>query len=569
MVQIHLCPPKNYFCEALEGVTSLCEPVPYGCAGSNPAILILSICGGNGRRAVNSSPSLFSSQFIIEKADLDLLKEVTDMSRLTQLFAIPVQDLKNREGYPAYKRPLEEQYLQTLLTNTLSNTFYADKNELFQETVFVHDQMLQVNSEFVAKALPFARQKGCMRLQPVFGLTKLAQTHKELFKEIFPQVILIPSDLQDFMTILEGSGRGQGGRAVKNTIAKWLNQNLSEYWAIKYNGKGRGFSLADIIQTIHPVPDSEQIGMLFKYLISGECGFQDGKIYAYEQLKKAETLAEQIHWIREGQLPHEVVTGVCKMTPELWNALVPEMPVFALIRNLNVLDRAGVLDTNRNLIERKLTDREVLRKSKILPFRFLNAFNAIEKAWAKDVLRQAVEMTFDGLPEIPGKTAVFLDISGSMNGEYLRIGSVFALALFKKTKGNGVFWLFDNAVHDPKASLHDSILTQAERITAQGGTDTGAPVRALRTRVDNIIIITDEQQNSGSPFYKELVNYRKKYNANARAFVIDLAPYRSGMVPPADDLSHYIYGWSDPVLQYISFATNGYGSMVEAIKKTM
>ncbi len=495
------------------------------------------------------------------------------MSRLTQLFSLPVCDIKNRDGYFGFQRPLEEQYLQTLLTNTLRNTFYADKNDLFQEAEFIHEQMLQKDAEFVAKALPFARQKGCMRLQPVYGLAKLAQTHKELFKEIFSKVILIPSDLQDFMTILEGSGHGQGGRAVKNTVAKWLNQNLSEYWSIKYNGKGRGFSLADIIQTTHPVPGSEQTGKLFKYLISGECGFQDGKIYAYEQLKKAQTSVEQIRWIKEGQLPHEVVTGVCNMSrtgaSELWNALVPEMPVFALIRNLNALDRAGVLDTNRSLIEKKLTDGDILRKSKILPFRFLNAFNATPKAWVKDALRQAVELTFASLPEIPGKTAVFLDSSGSMSGEYLRIGSVFALALFKKTKGNGVFWLFDTAVHDPKASLHDSILTQAERITAQGGTDTGAPVRALRNRVDNIIIITDEQQNSGSPFYKELVNYRKKYNANARAFVIDLAPYRSGMVPPADDLSHYIYGWSDQVLQYISFATNGYGSMVEAIKKTM
>ncbi len=89
----------------------------------------------------------------------------------------------------------------------------------------------------------------------------------------------------------------------------------------------------------------------------------------------------------------------------------------------------------------------------------------------------------------------------------------------------------------------------------------------MKEKVDNIIIITDEQQNTGSPFYNELVNYRKKINADTKTFVIDLAPYRSGMIPQSDPLSHYIYGWSDQVLQYISFATNGYGSMVEAVKK--
>jgi 60 kDa SS-A/Ro ribonucleoprotein len=494
------------------------------------------------------------------------------MSRLTQIFFMAFPDIKNRNGFPAYKQPLEEQYLQTLLTNTLENTYYADQNELLQEAAKIHDQMVQKDPEFVAKALTYARSKGYMRLQPVFGLAKLAEAKvdpkvKELFKRIFTKVILIPPDLQDFMTILAGSGRGQGGRMIKNTVAGWLNQYLTEYWAIKYNGQGRGFSLGDIIQTVHPVPGSGVQGRLFKYLVTGDGEFREGKIYAYEQLKKAVSPAEQIKWIREGQLPHEVVTGVCKMTPELWNVLVPDMPVFALLRNLNTLNRAGVLERNREIIEKKLADGGVLRKSKILPFRFLNAFQAVDTPWTKDVLRHAVELTFANLPDIPGKTAVFLDISGSMKGEYLRTGSVFALALYKKTKGHGVFWLFDTDVHDPKASLHDSILSQSEKIRAQGGTDTGAPVRALRERVDNIIIITDEQQNTGSPFYKELENYRRRYNPEAMSFVIDLAPYASGMVPPSDPLTHYIFGWSDQVLQYISFATNGYGTMVEAIRK--
>jgi hypothetical protein len=74
-----------------------------------------------------------------------------------------------------------------------------------------------------------------------------------------------------------------------------------------------------------------------------------------------------------------------------------------------------------------------------------------------------------------------------------------------------------------------------------------------------------DQRNTGSQFYKELEIYRRKYNRETKAFVIDLAPYRSGMVPSSDKLTHYIYGWSDQVLQYISFATNGYGSMVEAV----
>jgi 60 kDa SS-A/Ro ribonucleoprotein len=479
--------------------------------------------------------------------------------------------ITNRDGYPAYERPLEEQYLQTLLTNTLGNTFYADKDELLQEATEIHDKMIQTDPEFAAKALIFGRNEGFMRLQPTFGLAKLAGVRPDLFAKVFDQVILIPSDLQDFFTILKNLRNGEGGRAVKRAAAKWLN-NVSEYWAIKYSGRGRGYSLGDVVKTVHPVPKDDKQKALFAYLIGRE--EYDGnllpQVTAFERLKKAETTEEKIATITEGKLPHEVVTGAVKPDKAIWNAIVHQMPVFALLRNLNTLSRAGVLEDNRQLITERLSNAEALRKAKILPFRFLKAFKEVREAWAQDVLRQAVELTFANLPEIPGKTAIFLDVSGSMSGDYLMIGAVFALALFKKTGGNCVFWLFNTDVSEIKPSLYDSILTQAEKIHADGGTDTGAPMGRLaakRISVDNILLITDEQQNTGSPFYRNLVLYRKQVNPEAKAFVIDIAPYRSAVVPPSDQLTYYVYGWSDTVLQYISTSCRGYSDMISEVKK--
>ncbi|GGF90045.1 hypothetical protein GCM10010912_39040 [Paenibacillus albidus] len=184
-------------------------------------------------------------------------------------------------------------------------------------------------------------------------------------------------------------------------------------------------------------------------------------------------------------------------------------------------------------------------------------------------MREAVDLTFDNLPDIGGRSAIFLDISGSMNsGEYLQIGSVFALALYKKTAGQSLFWLFDTEVFDAKPSRRDSILGQAEQIRARGGTDTGAPVRRLlaeRKKVDQIIMITDEQQNSGSPFYEALRMYRAKVNKDVKAFIVDIAPYRNAMVPTQDDKTFYIYGWSDTVLNFIAQSAAGYGTMTERI----
>ncbi|MDO3408339.1 TROVE domain-containing protein [Saccharibacillus sp. CPCC 101409] len=485
------------------------------------------------------------------------------MSRAVQHFTEP---LYTQGNYPAYNRSIEEEYLQMLLTNTLGRTFYAGANELLAQAAESHETMAELNPEFMAKALVFARRQGFMRLQPVYGLAVLSKARPDLFVKVFKHVVLIPPDLTDFLTILKGMGRGQGGRAVKRQVASFL-QEASEYWAIKYGGRGRGYNLGDAIATAHPVPADERQQALFRYLRGHETTLAGlPQIAAVEQLKRAGKDKERIRLIREGKLPYETVTGAVTANKKIWEALLRQMPMFALLRHLNTFEREGLLEHPQHLryVTERLTDAEALRKSKILPMRFATAYDQVKRSALKEALAEAVDLTFASLPELPGRTAILLDISGSMEGQYLRTGSVFALALYKKTGGNSIFLTFDHEVHDPKPSRTAGIMSQAARIKAKGGTDTGLPVRYLtdlRENVDHIIMITDEQQNAGSPFYKELQRYRAKINRDAKAFIVDLAPYRSAMVPQEDANTHYIYGWSDQVLSYISAAARGFDSM--------
>ncbi|MNU73598.1 hypothetical protein D3C71_630840 [compost metagenome] len=492
------------------------------------------------------------------------------MSMAKKLFGSLRPDTLNKDRYPAFTRSVEEQYMQTLLTNTLSNTFYADQNELLAGAEQLHHEIAASSPEFMAKAIVFARSEGFMRLQPLFGLAVLSMYRQDLFAKIFLQVVRIPSDLSDFLTILKGLGRGEGGRAVKRQVNRFLSQ-VSEYWAMKYNGRGRGYSLGDAIATAHPKPEDLKQQALFRYLRGLEANLTLlPQVESLEKLKLASTEAEQIKWIERGKLPYETVTGAIKPSRAVWEALLYQMPTFALLRHMNALQRAGVLEDQRNLdyVTNRLTDEQALRKAKILPFRLATAFRQVEHPELRDALREAAELTFNNLPEIGERTAIFLDISGSMNGQYLEIGSVFALALYKKTHGKSLFWLFDTEVMDAKPSRKDSILTQAAQIHARGGTDAGAPVRKLiqqRKKVDQIIIITDEQQNNGSPFYEQLRRYRSKINCDVKAFIVDIAPYRHAMVPDQDPQTFYIYGWSDTVLSYISQSVEGYSSLVERV----
>lgn len=493
------------------------------------------------------------------------------MSQAKNVFQKAIPTTLNRAVYPAYERDTKEQYLQTLLTNTLGNTLYANNHELLMEATVLHHKISELDPEFMAKALVFARNQGYMRLQPIYGLVVLSKVDPQLFARIFARVIRIPSDLADFLTILESIGRGQGGRAVKRQVALFLNQT-SEYWALKYNGRGRGFNLSDAIVTAHPTPVDLKQQALFRYLRGHDTNLSlIPQIEAMEKLKKVTTDKDRIKQIEKGKLPYEIVTGAITPTPKIWGYLLYQMPVFALLRHLNTLNRHKVLDHTEHLeyVQNRLTDVEALGKAKILPFRFAKAYNEVNHPALRDTLAEAVDLTFDNLPDLPGRTAIFLDISGSMHGEYLQTGSVFAYALYKKTKGTSIFWLFNTDVYDAKPSRRDSIMGQAQHIKAYGGTNTGAPVKHLthlKKKVDQIIMITDEQQNTGSSFYTELEHYRQKVNKSAKAFIVDIAPYQTAMTPPTDQKTFYIYGWSDTVLSFISQTVKGFSHMKQKVE---
>ncbi|MEO2202362.1 TROVE domain-containing protein [Paenibacillus pabuli] len=513
-------------------------------------------------------------------------------------------DELNRAGYESYSKSLEEKYLQLILTNQLGNTFYADRHKILNESIELHQAIFEKDPEFMAKALRYARNKGFMRTQTALGLSILSK-NPAIFAKVFADIILIPDDLSDFMTMIKSQGRGEGGRAIHRAVSRFFNEKMTEYWAIKYASANRshGYDLGDMLITHHvKAPKDDEVKQaLFKYLVlrsaitqksskkkqeSAKAQMEQFKleklhllpqVEAYEKLKDSESVEEQINLITDGKLPMEVVTQAVTMTPSHWQALMKQMPITALIRNLETLSRHNVLENNREYIHSRITDEVALEKGKILPYNLLKAFNKVTAPWVKDGLRLAVEKSMSNIPDIPGQTAIFFDVSSSMWGdEMFMTGAIFTYALHRKTQGNGVAWAFNRAVYDMNPSSMDTILTQAQNATNEhaksvyrntDGTDTGAPVSRLISmdkKVDNIIIITDEQQNTGRPFYKEFLRYRNNLNRGTKAFIIDVSPYQNAVTPKEDGV-YYIYGWSDKVLNFISMASEGFDSMSQFI----
>lgn len=567
----------------------------------------------------------------------------------------------NEAGYAAFNLPLEELYLQMLMTNTLGNTFYVKSEDLVERSVQLHRDMVQYDPAFMAKAIVYARKYGYMRTQPIMGLAMLTtspvNTYKRMARYIAPAVIRTPNDLIDFVTIVGAFRQGRGlGSSVKTLINSWLNTRLTEYQALKYGGEKKPglkcsqcghvmnipsgktitrcpncrryncmdvityWSLRDILRASRPRPINTQRSNLFTYLVHGADGVDLSDL---PQLAKAEELKNLVKGfdageipesifseralkcIQDGRLPYEVVTGIMsKNAPVgLWEYLMKQMPIFALLRNLNTLSRHKVLDKAANIeyVISRLTNPEAVSKSMIFPGQIVTAFDNYQgNNRIKDAIRDMAELAVANIPEIAGRTHIFLDISGSMTEEYKKHGGVLGCGLLKKAP-DSEFWCFGYQLHYPNISRRDSLLSNVERVMRMygGGTNTSYCLEHMLGNTsnatnrygysnsgsiydsgttdtvkasepiytDNIIILTDEQQNHGSPVVNRFREYRKNVNPNARLFIIDVAPYQGHLAEKDEPGVYFIFGWSDDVLRYISQVTKGFHTQTDDVAR--
>jgi len=544
----------------------------------------------------------------------------------------------NHEGAPGFRRDDYERVVQLLTTNTLDNTYYVNQKEINEETLSALEEMAENDPKFLAQALVYAREEGLLQLVPTMGLAVLSKAEdKSHFRSAFPRIISTPDNLRELVRICkEGKIRKGFGGIVSREAKNWL-RTLSEYHAIKYSGnhpsvtkngevvKNR-YSLRDLILLARPKPEDEESSERFAWLVQRHNNpdqlTNNPRIAAYEQLKKAETDEERVAIIGKAGLPWEVVIPtVPKMTKEIWQVLMEQMPYMALLRNINNLRKYEVLDDDRNVeyIVNRLTDAQAIEKAKILPFRFYEAYQAYagvaikgddydwftgnsydedsrrsEKDKPVDsrivrALEDALELSFVNMPEISGTIAIASDVSGSMSSKindkgatrYIDICGVFTGALLKKATGRVHALPFAGYVVDGlDLSAGDRVLETTHKLASVrgGSTAVGAPVeRLIQTgqKVDTFIGITDGEDwdygdrwygSASGSFLKLWREYREKVNPNAQAFLIRIDPYQSANAPSEEPGVHFIYGWSDQVPQYIAKTMKGGKSQVNEVR---
>lgn len=287
-------------------------------------------------------------------------------------------------------------------------------------------------------------------------------------------------------------------------------------------------------------------------------------IRAFEMAKRATTAAEVAGLIREFRLVRECIPTQFLDAPEVWEALLAEMPLTAMLRNLATLTRAGILapdsDGTRKVVA-DLIDAERLRKARLHPLAVLVALKTYAQGhgvrgkttWTPvqeivDALDAAFYLAFRAVVPTGKRWLLALDVSGSMTcgqvggmtGISPRVGSAAMALVTAATEADHHIMGFSNTLVpvDIGPGMRLDAAIRAIDGVPMGGTDCALPMlyaAEQKRPVDVFVVYTDSETWFGKvhPF-QALQQYRDTMGIPAKLVVVGMVSNGFTIADPSD-----------------------------------
>jgi len=460
---------------------------------------------------------------------------------------------ENFAGGQAYQQSKEVELISLLVTSFADDQFYRSSEDVFKQLSYLIDKC---DKKFAAKAGIYARKKFGMRSITHVLASEIAKhiSGEEWAKQFFKDIVYRPDDMMEIL-----SYHKQRGQKIPNALKKGFAKAFEKfdgYSLAKYRGVDKKVKLVDVANLVHPKPVDKNKEAL-ELLIKG-------------QLKTQDTWESELSAVgQKAETPEEKQ----KLKGEAWGKLIKEkrLGYFALLRNLrNIIEQApGHLDEALQTLK----DDDIIRKSLVLPFRYLTAYDEIQRMdvgtnQARKVmmaLNEAVDKSVKNVPVFEGDTLVVLDESGSMSGRPAKIGALFAAVLVKTN--NCDFITFANNAGYRNINPMDSVLTITKSIDfTYGGTNFRSIFQTANRKYDRIIILSDMQGWIGydTPM-RDYNEYKAKYDANPTVFSFDLQSYGTLQMP--ENNIYCLAGFSEKVFDIMNLLEKDKDALKKEIDK--
>lgn len=378
--------------------------------------------------------------------------------------------------------------------------------------------------------------------------------------QALPRVCRTGTHLFQFAEAVDGM-RGWG-RGLRKAIGRWYNDKSPQelaYQLLKY-GQREGWSHRDLMRLAHQKPATELHDALYKWVVDGDPVPPVPSIQAVLELQGASVEAAA-DLIRTHRLPREALPTELLTAPAVWEALLADMPMTAMIRNLGVMSKIGLLTSGSvaaKLVVDRLSDRDRLRKARVHPIAVLLAQRTYASghglrgsgAWAPvtsviDALDDAFYAAFESVEPTEKRYLLGIDVSGSM-GFPLKAGVTCAEA----AAAMAMVTLRTEPACTPMAFAHEfrplhlsarMRLDDVLRHTTNqnfGGTDCALPMlyaADAKLQVDVFVVYTDSETwfEKVHPV-QALAEYRHKTGIPAKLVVMGMAGNRYTIADPKD-----------------------------------
>lgn len=304
-------------------------------------------------------------------------------------------------------------------------------------------------------------------------------------------------------------------RALKTEITRYLREREADADWFDGSVLAARKAIKRLYALLHIKPGERAQKILFD-----ENPPEDSRLAALKTLARAKTPADQARAVIENRIPYKVAASVVqKMTPTVLLALIEVMSPQEVINNLAALSRRGALDNPdlKAMIERKLESAKT--SARVSAFK---AGEAIKSAdWSADV-REKLEQVTDAQVKAKGRisrpTALFIDKSASMSIA-IELGTRLGSLISAICEQDLFVYAFDSIAYPIERTGHD--LASWEKalhgIKADGATSCGVPFELMtrkRQYVEQVIVVTDEEENTAPLFVEALVKYREALNAD-------------------------------------------------------
>jgi len=458
------------------------------------------------------------------------------------------------EGAVGVARDAKSELFLLAVANMVGEaTFYETANDRDTRYAELVREVARQDPEWIAGFLGWLRTGANMRSASLVGAAEAARAL--LAAKLPGGRQLVASVLQraDEPGEMLAYWTSKYGRAipkpVKRGVADAIGRLYNEYGLLKYDTASKGFRFADVIDLVHPAAVAPWQGDLFEHALDRRHG-RGGEIppstlpmIAANMWTRVQALGDNPGVLldadalkRAGMTWEDALslTGPRVDKARLWSALIPTMGYMALLRNLRNFDQAGVSDMTAAAVAERLADPEQVAKSRQFPFRFLAAYRAAPSLRWGHALDKALTASLANVPELPGRTLVLVDRSGSMFGRMSAkseltsadAAAVFGAAVAMRNFGRADLVEFGTGSRRIEIQAGESLLRVVDRFGNLGGTQTLAAVRQHYAKHDRVLIVTDEQVWAGYgdpgsaippnvPLYTwNLVGYRAGHGAS-------------------------------------------------------